>query len=67
MKNNHDLSWLNLTRLALPIKVLFTGYLMAIGVGLMMAGLQILLTRGMADGKFGLSVDDIVYSYLQYF
>ncbi len=58
-----ELGWLNLTRLALPVKVLFTGYLMAIGVGLMMAGLQILLTHGMADGKFGLSVDDIVYSY----
>jgi hypothetical protein len=28
-----------------------------------MAGLQIMLTHGMADGKIGLSVDDIVYSY----
>jgi hypothetical protein len=28
-----------------------------------MAGMQILLTHGMADGKFGLSIDDIVYSY----
>lgn len=28
-----------------------------------MAGLQIMLTHGMADGKPGLSVDDIVYSY----
>ncbi len=62
-QQNDNLKWLNLTRLALPVKVLFTGYLMAIGVGLMMAGLQILLTHGMADGKFGLSVDDIVYSY----
>jgi len=28
-----------------------------------MAGLQIMLTHGMADGKPGLSLDDIVYSY----
>jgi len=28
-----------------------------------MAGAQILLTHGMADGKLGLSMDDIVYSY----
>ncbi|WP_294945322.1 elongation factor-1 alpha [Sulfurivirga sp.] len=62
-QQSDNLKWLNLTRLALPVKVLFTGYLMAIGVGLMMAGLQIMLTHGMADGKFGLSVDDIVYSY----
>ncbi len=63
MSAQNSLGWLNLTRLALPVKVLFTGYLVAIGVGLMMAGLQIMLTHGMADGKFGLSVDDIVYSY----
>lgn len=49
--------------LALPTKTLFTGYLLAIGLGLLMAGAQIMLTHGMADGKFGLSVDDIVYSY----
>lgn len=46
-----------------PIKVLFTGYLVAVGIGYMFALIQILLTHGMADGKFGLSVDDIVYSY----
>lgn len=46
-----------------PIKVLFTGYLTAVGVGYFFALLQILFTHGMADGKFGLSVDDIVYSY----
>lgn len=46
-----------------PIKVLFTGYLVAVGIGYMFALTQILLTHGMADGKFGLSVDDIVYSY----
>ncbi len=58
-----DLTRTHLNNLALPVKALFTGYLLAIGVGLMMAGAQILLTHGMADGKFGLSVDDIVYSY----
>jgi len=52
-----------LYELSLPIKALFTGYLLAIGLGLLMAGVQIMLTHGMADGKFGLSVDDIVYSY----
>ena len=52
-----------LADLALPIKTLFTGYLLAIGVGLLVAGGKIMLTHGMADGKFGLSVDDIIYSY----
>jgi hypothetical protein len=46
-----------------PIKVLFTGYLVTVGIGYMFALIQILLTHGMADGNFGLSVDDIVYSY----
>ncbi|RUM50418.1 MAG: elongation factor-1 alpha [Hydrogenothermus sp.] len=62
-KKNTDGGWLNLTRISLPVKVLFTGYLIVIGIGLMIAGLQILLTHGMADGKFGISVKDIVYSY----
>ncbi len=44
-------------------KVLFTGFLLVIGVGLLMAGAQIMLTHGMADGKAGLSIDDIIYSY----
>ncbi len=52
-----------LADLAMPVKALFTGYLLAIGLGLLFAGAQILLTHGMADGKLGLSVDDIVYSY----
>jgi hypothetical protein len=47
----------------MPLKVLFAGYLLVIGVGLCMAGLQILLTHAMADGKVGLSTNDIVYSY----
>lgn len=46
-----------------PIKVLFTGYLCTVGIGYLFAIIQILFTHGMADGKFGLSVDDIVYSY----
>jgi hypothetical protein len=58
-----NLAWLNLPNMPAPIKALFAGYLLVIGVGLCMAGLQILLTHGMADGKPGLSVDDIVYSY----
>jgi hypothetical protein len=52
-----------LCELALPVKTLFTGYLLTIGFGLLMAGAQIMLTHGMADGNIGLSVDDIVYSY----
>lgn len=46
-----------------PIKVLFTGYLCTVAVGYFFALVQILFTHGMADGKFGLSIDDIVYSY----
>jgi len=52
-----------LARLPLAYKVLFTGFLLVIGVGLLMAGAQIMLTHGMADGKAGLSLSDIVYSY----
>ncbi len=46
-----------------PIKVLFTGYLCSVAVGYFFALVQILFTHGMADGQFGLSIDDIVYSY----
>lgn len=52
-----------LPHLSLPIRTLYTGYILVIGIGLLMAGAQILLTHGMADGKFGISIDDIVYSY----
>jgi len=52
-----------LRNLSMARKALFTGYLLAIGLGLVMAGVQIMLTHGMADGKPGLSVDDIIYSY----
>lgn len=61
--NSTNLAWLNLPNLPNPLKALFAGYLLVIGVGLLMAGLQIMLTHGMADGKPGLSVNDIVYSY----
>ncbi len=62
MNKNSD-GWLNLPSLSLPLRTLFTGYLLVTGIGLLMAGGQILLTHGMADGKFGVSIDDIVYSY----
>ena len=52
-----------LAKLPPAYKVLFTGFLLVIGIGLMMAGAQIMLTHGKADGKAGLSLDDIVYSY----
>ncbi len=52
-----------LARLPTTYKVLYTGFLLVIGAGLLMAGVQILLTHGMADGKPGLSINDIVYSY----
>lgn len=58
-----NLAWLNLPNLPLPLKALFSGYLLVVGVGLLMAGLQIMLTHGMADGELGLSKNDIVYSY----
>lgn len=45
------------------LKMLFSGYLITIGLGLLMSFAQILLTHGMADGELGLSVKDIVYSY----
>ncbi len=54
---------LNLPSLGPSLRALFTGYLLVVSVGLSMAGAQILLTHGMADGRLGLSVDDIVFSY----
>ncbi|OQW75480.1 MAG: hypothetical protein BVN35_07385 [Proteobacteria bacterium ST_bin11] len=53
----------SLKQMDTPVKVLFTGYLSTVAVGYLMALIQILFTHGMADGKFGLSIDDIVYSY----
>jgi hypothetical protein len=53
----------SLRQLDTPVKVLFTGYLSSVAIGYFMALIQILFTHGMADGKFGLSIDDIVYSY----
>ncbi len=54
---------LTLGKLSLTYRVLFTAFLLVIGLGLCMAGAQIMLTHGMADGKAGLSMNDIVYSY----
>ncbi len=54
---------LTLGTLSLTYRVLFTGFLLVVGLGLCMAGAQIMLTHGKADGKPGLSMDDIVYSY----
>ena len=52
-----------LAQLPSSYKILFTGFLLVIGIGLMMAGAQIMLTHGKADGKSGLSLNDIIYSY----
>lgn len=54
---------INLISFGTSIKLLFTGYLTTVAAGYIMALIQILFTHGMADGKFGLSIDDIVYSY----
>lgn len=58
-----SLKTLTLPHLDITIKSLFSSYLLVIGLGALLASLQILMTHGMADGAFGLSVDDIVYSY----
>ena len=57
------MSHINLPSLGLSLKALFSSYLMITGFGALIAGAQIMMTHGMADGKFGLSIDDIVYSY----
>ncbi len=58
-----NVTTIGLPNLGLQIRTLFTGFILVIGIGLMMSGAQILLTHGMADGKYGVSIDDIVYSY----
>lgn len=60
MAKNHNL---NLASQGTSLKALFTGYLIVVAVGYLMAIVQIQLTHGLADGKYGLSIDDIVYSY----
>ncbi len=57
------MSWFNLPSLGLSLKALFSSYLCVVGLGAILASAQIMLTHGMADGKLGLSIDDIVYSY----
>jgi len=54
---------MTLAELKLSEKILYTGYLLVMGIGILMAILQIFLTHGMADGEIGVSVDDVVYSY----
>ena len=54
---------INLSSQGTALKSLFTGYLVVVAIGYMMALIQIQFTHGMADGELGLSVDDIVYSY----
>jgi hypothetical protein len=54
---------INLASQGTSLKALFSGYLMVVAVGYLMALVQIQLTHGLADGEYGLSVDDIVYSY----
>lgn len=60
---NYVLDRFSLPQLPFSFRILFTGYILSVGFGLLMAGAQIMMTHGMADGKVGLSVDDIVYSY----
>jgi hypothetical protein len=60
MATQHNL---NLCSQGTALKSLFTGYLIVVAVGYLMALVQIQFTHGMADGEFGLSFDDIVYSY----
>ncbi len=52
-----------LRNLPFSAKVLFSAYLVIIAIGYFVAMLQILFSHGLADGKFGLSIEDIVYSY----
>jgi len=54
---------INLCSQGIALKALFTGYLIVVAIGYLMALVQIQFTHGMADGKLGLSIDDIVYSY----
>lgn len=63
LNSQSPMSKLNLPSLSTPLRVLFSGYLFVVAIGLLTAGMQIFLTHGMADGEFGLSVNDIVYSY----
>ena len=54
---------INLCSQGVALKALFSGYLTVVAIGYIMAMVQLQFTHGMADGKLGLSVDDIVYSY----
>lgn len=54
---------LNLSNLSISVKLLFSSYLLVIAIGYGVALVQIMMTHGMADGKIGLSIEDIVYNY----
>ena len=60
MSSPHNI---NLSSQGTSLKALFSGYLTVVAVGYLMALVQIQMTHGLADGEYGLSVDDIVYSY----
>ena len=62
-KHSSPAGWLNLPSLNLTVRCMLSSYLLVIGLGALLASAQILMTHGMADEKFGLSVDDIAYSY----
>lgn len=59
----NGMNFTTLGRLPTRVRLLFSGFLAVLSLGLLMAGGQILLTHGMADGKPGLSIQDIQYSY----
>jgi hypothetical protein len=61
--NNTSSMPFNLCNMGYALKLLFSGYLIAIAFGYIFGLTQILFTHGMADGEFGLSLQDIVYSY----
>lgn len=56
---------ITLSELNTPLKVLFTGYLTTVAIGYLFALIQILFTHGMADDKFGLSLDDKLFLLLK--
>lgn len=58
-----NIKGINLTNFGISIKLVFSGFLSVVAAGYLMAMVQILYTHGMADGQFGLSLNDIVYSY----
>jgi len=60
MRNSYSF---NLASLGISVKTLFSGYLFIVAIGYLMALIQLQLTHGLADGEYGLSVEDVSYSY----